>query len=50
MVGRGAGRVKGPVPAEDRFLHHAHVVVMDSKSYRNPRNRTTEPAVEEATA
>jgi len=36
--------------ALDRFLHHAHIVVMDGKSYRNPRNRTAEPTAEEATA
>lgn len=29
--------------ALDRFLHHAHVVVMEGRSYRNPRNLVDHP-------
>jgi len=36
--------------ALDRFLHHAHIVVMDGKSYRNPKNRAAEPAAAEASS
>lgn len=32
--------------AVDRLLHHAHVLVMDGETYRNPRSRrrTQDPA------
>lgn len=33
--------------ALDRFLHHAHVVVMEGRSYRNPRNLVDQAPAED---